>query len=175
MVNLDHLQNKENSKKKKNKRKLNDEVDTVQANENGAMEVTEVVKKKKKKKSTKEEEAQIPAVEEQAAVESPFKKDFYSMQAATEAVTKKEVKEYRQLHNITLYGKGRKAFKPLFTFAELGFPASIMNICAKFQKPSPIQVPYGYKMFQSVKSALNTPSPILCFVLNTYYAEFRLY
>merc|ERR1719204_1318751 len=42
-------------------------------------------------------------------------------------------------HNIVLYGKGRKKFKPLLTFKELGFSKSIMKICDKFEKPTPIQ------------------------------------
>ena len=48
--------------------------------------------------------------------------------------------EFREKHSITLYGKGRKQYKPLFSFEELGFPKSVMKICAKFDKPTPIQV-----------------------------------
>jgi hypothetical protein len=137
------MQDRENVKKKKNKRKLEEEPEDP--TEDQRLEVVSEVKKKKKKKNKADanvEEKDVSASEEEkeALVESPFKKDFYSMQPATEAMAKKAVKEYRQLHNITLYGKGRKAFKPLLTFAELGFPAPIMNICKQFQKPSPIQV-----------------------------------
>merc|ERR1712098_710519 len=39
----------------------------------------------------------------------------------------------------TLYGKGRKKFKPVRTFAELGFSDKIMKICSGFQAPTPIQ------------------------------------
>ena len=143
MVNLDQMQNQENGKKKKNKRKHEEEpAETI--DENKPLEVTEVKKKKKKKNKEKEEKDDTLPVSAEAAevtsVESPFKQDFYSMQPRTAALSKQAVKEYRQLHNITLYGKGRKEFKPLFTFEELGFPPSIMSICAQFQKPSPIQV-----------------------------------
>merc|ERR1719464_746008 len=54
-------------------------------------------------------------------------------------MTKEEVKAYLKEHNIVLYGKGRKKFKPLLTFKELGFSKSIMKICEKFDKPTPIQ------------------------------------
>ncbi len=145
MVNLDQMQHRENVKKKKNKRKLVEE--TKDQTEEQQLEVTEVKKKKKKKNkadaNVEEKEVSVSEEEKEAPAESPFKKDFYSMQPTTEAMSKKSVKEYRQLHNITLYGKGRKAFKPLLTFAELGFPSSIMNICKQFQKPSPIQVRYN--------------------------------
>ncbi len=142
MVNLDQMQHRENIKKKKNKRKLEEE--TKDQTEDQQLEVTEAKKKKKKKNkadaNVEEKEVSVSEEEREAPAESPFKKDFYSMQPTTEAMSKKVVKEYRQLHNITLYGKGRKAFKPLLTFAELGFPSTIMNICKQFQKPSPIQV-----------------------------------
>jgi len=141
MVNLDQMQDRENVKKKKNKRKLVEE--TKDQTEDQPLEVTEVKKKKKMKNkadaNVEEKEVSVSEEEREAPAESPFKKDFYSMQPTTEAMSKKAVKEYRQLHNITLYGKGRKAFKPLLTFAELGFPSTIMNICKQFQKPSPIQ------------------------------------
>jgi len=54
-------------------------------------------------------------------------------------MTKAEVKEYYSKHNITLYGKGRKTFKPVRTFTELGFSDNIMKICSGFQAPTPIQ------------------------------------
>ena len=46
---------------------------------------------------------------------------------------------FREKHNITLYGKGRKKFKPVLTFDELGFHKSVMKTCSKFEKPTPIQ------------------------------------
>jgi len=69
----------------------------------------------------------------------PFKKCFYSMTEATLSMDKETVKAYRKEHNIVLYGKGRKHFKPLLTFPELGFSKNIMKICEKFDKPTPIQ------------------------------------
>jgi len=133
---------------KKKKQKLAEETEEqAQEAEYQPVEVTEPKKKKQKKMKAivdaeEVKDNSVSAEKDETPAESPFKKDFYKMQAATEAVSKKAVKEYRQLHNITLYGKGRKVFKPLFTFAELGFPPAIMNICQQFQKPSPIQVPF---------------------------------
>merc|ERR550534_43230 len=54
-------------------------------------------------------------------------------------MSKADTKEYQSKHNITMFGKGRKKFKPLQTFAELGFPDSIMKICSGFSNPTPIQ------------------------------------
>merc|ERR1719153_739251 len=54
-------------------------------------------------------------------------------------MSKADTKEYQSKHNITMFGKGRKKVKPLQTFAELGFPDSIMKICSGFSTPTPIQ------------------------------------
>merc|ERR1719319_861725 len=69
----------------------------------------------------------------------PFKKKFYTMSAETEAMTKAEVKSYQSEHMITMYGKGRKTFKPLRTFKELGLSEAIMKVTAGFKAPTPIQ------------------------------------
>lgn len=61
------------------------------------------------------------------------------MNSTTEALAKSEVKKYYKEHTITMKGRGRKTFKPLFTFAELGFPSNMMQIVAGFDKPTPIQ------------------------------------
>merc|ERR1719384_1386854 len=61
------------------------------------------------------------------------------MTAETEAMSKADTKEYRTTHAISMFGKGRKTFKPLRTFGELGFPDSIMKICSGFSNPTPIQ------------------------------------
>ena len=49
------------------------------------------------------------------------------------------MKSYQAKEHITLYGKGRKTMKPLLEFKSLGFPANIMSVCKKFEKPTPIQ------------------------------------
>merc|ERR1719402_1893890 len=102
--------------------------------------VTEVKKKKKnkseeeepkkKKKKHKEEGNNSddsgmgsPEPEEKC----PFQKCFYTMNATTEAMAKSEVKKYYKEHNITMKGRGRKTFKPLLTFAELGFPSNLSS------------------------------------------------
>jgi len=106
-------------------------------------------KKKKKKKKTAENEtkdAPVTVTEENPAnseAESeeklPFKKKFYSIHETTESRTKEEIKAFLDEHSIVLYGKGRKKFRPIFTFTELGFSDEIMSICSGFEKPTPIQ------------------------------------
>jgi len=131
-------------KKKKKKEKDND----IEANVVPAEIVTyetESQKKKKKKKNLKGDTVPDDKVEDKDSDDSscedsgPFKKKFYSILPETEAMSKSDVKEYQSKHCITMYGKGRKKFKPLRTFAELGFPNSIMNICNGFSNPTPIQ------------------------------------
>jgi len=124
----------------KKKKKKSKEVDTpVEENVN-----TEEVTKKKKKKKDKEvaesaEKEDESNDENENETEGPFKKNFYTMDESTEARSKAEVKEYQSEHNIVLYGKGRKKFKPLIAFSELGFPKSIMSVCSNFKAPTPIQ------------------------------------
>jgi len=108
---------------------------------------TSIKKKKKKKKKNAEPEeetiAEIPSaaveVDEDLPEDLPFRKNFYSVNELTESMTKDEVKAFWSEHNIVLYGKGRKKFKPILTFKELGFPKEVMKICSGFEKPTPIQ------------------------------------
>jgi len=131
-------------KKKKKKEKDNDIEANVVPTEIVADE-TESKKKKKKKKNLNVNTVPDDKVEDKDSDDSgcedsgPFKKKFYSILPETEAMSKSDVKEYQNKHCITMYGKGRKKFKPLRTFAELGFPNSIMNICSGFSNPTPIQ------------------------------------
>jgi len=99
----------------------------------------EVLKKKAKKakKLEAEDEENVEVEEEEENL--PFKKNFYTVHERTEQMTKDEVKAYREKHVITMYGKGRKKFKPLLTFPELGFSKKVMKICANFENPTPIQ------------------------------------
>jgi len=132
-------------KKKKNKNKENKESEPVEDVPIVETILDEPKKKKKKKskdKSTKEEnEAVKEVVSDDSGQEEagPFKKKFYSMTAETELVSKADVKAYQTEHNITLYGKGRKKFKPLRSFPELGFSTEIMSVCSSFTRPTPIQ------------------------------------
>jgi len=141
MVSLDEIE----CKKSKKAMKRNAE----------ALKEVEVPKKKKSKKA--KQEAEEPSVvelqengnakgqtpedsgSEETEENLPFKKNFYSMHETTQQMTKEEVKAYHNQHVITLYGKGRKKFKPVLTFAELGFSKKVMKVCAKFEKPTPIQ------------------------------------
>merc|ERR1740128_200411 len=106
---------------------------------------TIVNQKKKKKKKSKDKPAENEDNEGKDSDDSgtddsgPFKKKFYTMTAETEAMSKADTKEYQSEHSITMYGKGRKKFKPLRTFSELGFPESIMKVCSGFSNPTPIQ------------------------------------
>jgi len=126
-------------KKKKNKRKA----------ENGDQD--EVVTKKKKKNedteikvfdeenSSDSKDSGIVSPSSDPEEECPFQKKFYTMSSKTESMSKAEVKQYYKTHNTVLKGKGRKTFKPLLTFNELGFPAKIMKVCEGFSNPTPIQ------------------------------------
>jgi len=126
-------------KKKKKKNKENDEVVEQQV----PTETTDDEPKKKKKKKNKDklEDAPVDKESDDSGSEDsgPFKKKFYTMTAKTEAMSKADTKEYQAKNNITMFGKGRKKFKPLQTFAELGFPDTIMKICSGFSNPTPIQ------------------------------------
>merc|ERR1712212_492982 len=97
-----------------------------------------VVKTKKKKKSNDTEQPHV-TTEDQAADAAPFQKDFYNIHADTEARTTEAVEKYYKNHNITLKGKGKKHFKPLFEFHELGLLKKYMTACKDFDKPTPIQ------------------------------------
>jgi ATP-dependent RNA helicase DBP3 len=126
-------------KKKKKKNKENDEVVEQQVPTETSDD--EPKKKKKKKNKDKLEDAPVDKESDDSGSEDsgPFKKKFYTMTAKTEAMSKADTKEYQAKHNITMFGKGRKKFKPLQTFAELGFPDTIMKICSGFSHPTPIQ------------------------------------
>lgn len=128
-------------KKKKKKNKENNEVaEKVVTEEAVDAEPKKKKKKKNKDKPEENEEAEDKDSDDSGNDESgPFKKKFYTMTAETEAMSKSDTKEYQSKHNITMFGKGRKKYKPLRTFGELGFPDSIMKICSGFSNPTPIQ------------------------------------
>jgi len=96
---------------------------------------TEPIKKKKQMNISEGNELNEVVSDE----ELPFEKCFYTIHEKTDLMSKEEVESYKKLHNITLYGKGKKKFKPLLTFAELGFSKKIMKICESFERPTPIQ------------------------------------
>jgi len=100
---------------------------------------TQAPKKKAKKKAAEVNVNAVQGIDEVVVDQPPFKKCFYTMHETTSMMTKEDMKAYHKEHNITLYGKGRKKFKPLLTFEELGFSKSVMKICDKFDKPTPIQ------------------------------------
>ena len=120
----DVVENQAPKKKKKKKNK-----------ENKGNEAVSVAEDVKTTEETKDEDSE-DGLEENL----PFRKNFYTMHEITTGMSKEEVKAYRDEHNIVLYGKGRKKFKPILTFPELGFSKSIMKICSKFERPTPIQV-----------------------------------
>jgi len=137
MVNLEKIERKKKRKLEREQERLN-----MKEGSNNNTAPEDQIHKKKKKKDTQEngeDEHEEGKSSLQPEEKSPFKKDFYSMNEVTEARSKQDVKLFREKHCITLYGKGRKTFKPVFTFAELGFSKKIMKICNKFDKPTPIQ------------------------------------
>ena len=146
------LENVEVMKSKKAKKRSAEEVVPDPLSE------SPLKKKKKKKKKTAENEtkdATVTVTEENPAnseAESeeklPFKKKFYSIHETTESRTKEEIKAFLDEHSIVLYGKGRKKFRPIFTFTELGFSDEIMSICSGFEKPTPIQVNSFYELMK---------------------------
>ena len=125
------------AKQKKKKKKNKENVESAVVEESVATAAEEPAKKKKKSKEVKEDDASDEAGETEES--GPFKKKFYSISAETETMTKAEVKSYQTEHNITMYGKGRKTFKPLRTFKELGLSDGIMKVTAGFKAPTPIQ------------------------------------
>merc|ERR1712142_817414 len=58
-----------------------------------------------------------------------FQKDFYNMHTDTAERSAQTVDEYYTQHNIKLKGKGKKLFKPLLNFLELGFLKKYMVAC----------------------------------------------
>jgi len=68
-----------------------------------------------------------------------FQKDFYNMHTDTRERSAQTVDEYYTQHNIKLKGKGKKLFKPLLNFHELGFLKKYMVACKGFSNPTPIQ------------------------------------
>jgi len=121
-------------KKKKKKSKERELVNTEEINS-----IEEPTKKKKKKDNASSETESVEKESVEVPDQSPFKKDFYTPSEATEAMSKADMKEFQAKHNITLYGKGRKKFKPLLNFSDLGFPEAIMSVCSGFKSPTPIQ------------------------------------
>ena len=130
------------AKQKKKKKKNKENVESAVVEESVATAAEEPVKKKKKKSKEKPTEVKEDDASDEAGEteeSGPFKKKFYSISAETEAMTKAEVKSYQSEHNITMYGKGRKTFKPLRTFKELGLSDGIMKVTSGFKAPTPIQ------------------------------------
>ena len=156
------LENVEVMKSKKAKKRSAEEVVPDPLSE------SPLKKKKKKKKKTAENEtkdATVTVTEENPAnseAESeeklPFKKKFYSIHETTESRTKEEIKAFLDEHSIVLYGKGRKKFRPIFTFTELGFSDEIMSICSGFEKPTPIQVNFILRVNEVVCTYIYIPT-----------------
>lgn len=158
MVHLEQIESNEQAcqhetkKNKKKKRKQKDAIVSPMVTEN--LEGETVSKKRKiseptdledgklekKKKIVIDTEKEDSHEDTEDIPEScPFKKQFYSMVTETDNMSKTEMKCFLKTHNITLKGKGRKQFKPLLTFKELGFSANLMTACKDFAKPTPIQ------------------------------------
>jgi len=127
-------------KKKRKLEKEQEQLNLKEVSNNNTAPEDQLPKKKKKDTSVNDEDKLKDSKPSQETEENlPFKKAFYTMNQVTEARSKQDVKTFREKHCITLYGKGRKEFKPVLTFPELGFSKKIMKICNKFEKPTPIQ------------------------------------
>jgi len=136
-ANMDKME----SKKKRKIQKLKEEESAKEEDAPEAEQNEAEVKPKKKKKKEHDDTSESSEKESRKDPDEnlPFRKSFYTMNETTEALSKSDVKGFREKHSITLYGKGRKQFKPLLSFAELGFPKNIMKICDQFDAPTPIQ------------------------------------
>jgi len=97
------------------------------------------IKTKKKKSKTTTTTTTTETTTTTTENEAPFQKDFYDVHIETTERTQEAVDKFYTTHNITLKGKGRKKFKPLFNFKEVGFNKKYMTACKEFDKPTPIQ------------------------------------
>ncbi|KAL6137532.1 hypothetical protein ACLB2K_062824 [Fragaria x ananassa] len=70
---------------------------------------------------------------------TPFEKNFYVESPEVEAMTEREVEEYRKRREITV--EGRDVPKPIKSFRDSGFPEYVMQEITKagFVEPTPIQ------------------------------------
>merc|ERR1711892_555864 len=125
---LDENLNPDVKKKKKKNKENNEEVEKV--NTETTDDEPNKKKKKKKEKSGGDEPEDKDSDDSGTEESGPFKKKFYTMTAKTEGRAKADTKEYQSENNITMFGKGRKKYKPLLNFDELGLPDSIMKICS---------------------------------------------
>jgi len=131
----------------KRKSAESDDIDPIITNEkktklesvelNGSDDIDPIITNEKKKK--------IESVElngddgDECLGTLSFQKDFYHIHADTAERSIEAVEKFYKKHNITLKGKGRKHFKPLLEFHELGFLKKYMAACKEFTKPTPIQ------------------------------------
>lgn len=97
------------------------------------------VKKSKSEKSKSVDEVVVNNGDSVVDIPPPFQKDFYDIHPNTSERSREDVKTFYKNHNIVLKGKGKKKFKPLFEFNELGFDEKFLSVCRKFSKPTPIQ------------------------------------
>jgi ATP-dependent RNA helicase DDX5/DBP2 len=69
---------------------------------------------------------------------TPFQKEFYNEQPSAKNRSSEDVEQFRNEHQITI--KSSYCPKPIFTFAEAGFPNYITEqLERKFKSPTPIQ------------------------------------
>jgi len=142
---------KNETKKKKKKRKQNDSIEVPQTSEGETVckksklsesispENEKLEKTKKEKKIVVDTKKCDTVLDSEETNQCPFKKKFYFMSTETNDMSKIDMKSFLQTHNIKIKGKGRKQFKPLLTFKELGFSSNLMTACKDFKKPTPIQ------------------------------------
>ena len=90
-------------------------------------------KDKKDKKRKPEAAVAVPTPAKQSKTAAAPSAGAMRMMGAAEADA------YRKEHNIEVSGSGAETFRPLASFADAGFAAAVLECCAKFAKPTPIQ------------------------------------
>jgi len=87
----------------------------------------------------------------------PFQKNFYTPNSAVMARTDQQIDEYRQRHEIKVFGSsvGNSINRPVETFIEANFPKYILEELANagFKRPTPIQS-QGWPMAMSGKDVI---------------------
>ena len=92
-------------------------------------------KEKEKKRKPEAAEAAAPAPAKQSKTTAAPSKTMGAMRMMGAA----QATEYHKEHNIEVSGSGAETFRPLADFADTGFAAAVLECCAKFAKPTPIQ------------------------------------
>lgn len=127
----------EKKKAKKEKRKKDDEgnEESPPAKKQKSTETPESKKKKKKKKDKKDK---ISKEDEDVVISGLAGSNIYVENPEVAKLSAEEVAALRKTLNITKI-TSNVDYKPLSKFEYAGFPATLLQSCKAFEKPSPIQ------------------------------------